>query len=87
VAGTVLLGVAGAPARLARLPVTRAEIDRRLGTSERAMADHDRMVAGLLGLARELTHRLAAIPAAPGPAAPNPGAGCAAWGRRGGGPA
>jgi signal transduction histidine kinase len=49
-----------AAARLARLPVARAEVDRRLVTPERAMADHDRMVAGLLTVTRELTDRLAA---------------------------
>ena len=44
--------------RLDRLALLRAEVDRRLATADQAMADHDRMVAGLLGVVLELARRL-----------------------------
>ena len=49
---------AGAAARLDRLPVVRAEVDRRLLTPERVMADLDQMIARLLGVAGQLAEDL-----------------------------
>jgi hypothetical protein len=73
-AGAAALGPTGDPAldravavageRLDRLALLRAEVDRRLAATDQVAADHDRMVAGLLGVALELAHRLDA----PGPA-------------------
>jgi hypothetical protein len=73
-AGAAALGPTGDPAldravavageRLDRLALLRAEVDRRLAATAQVAADHDRMVAGLLGVALELAHRLDA----PGPA-------------------
>src|SRR5215218_4918587 len=72
--GAAALGPTGDPAldravavageRLDRLALLRAEVDRRLAATDQVAADHDRMVAGLLGVALELAHRLDA----PGPA-------------------
>jgi signal transduction histidine kinase len=52
--------VAVAAARLDRLAVQRALVDRRLVPPERAGADHDAMIAALGGVARGLADRLAA---------------------------
>ena len=52
--------VATAGDRLDRLAVVRVEVDRRLVTSERAMAGHDAMVDALLEVTRGLAARLEA---------------------------
>ena len=56
--------IAAAAARLGRLAVVRVEAERRLVTAERSVADHDVMVAALLGVERGLAARLDG----PGPA-------------------
>jgi len=55
--------LAAATARLERLPVVRAETDRRLLSAELAGGGHDALVDALLGVARGLAARLDA----PGP--------------------
>jgi Nitrate and nitrite sensing len=73
-AGAAALGPSADPAldqalavaagRLDRLTLVRAEVDRRLATADQVTADHDRLVAGLLGVTLELAHRLdAPVPA------------------------
>jgi hypothetical protein len=66
-AGAAALGSTGDPAldravavaaeRLDRLALLRAEVDRRLAATDQVAADHDRMVAGLLGIRDEADPR------------------------------
>jgi hypothetical protein len=65
--GVAALGPTGDPAldravavageRLDRLALLRAEVDRRLAATDQVAADHDRMVAGLLGIRDEADPR------------------------------